>query len=844
MPSWTLVWPRPSLVWSRNKSPQRAGYNADMSSPDSRVIRRGLRIRLLVLVPLGILAIVMLLPDADAPTAPENVRTAGLEPKEAPIAEADPEEVASESEGLEDPPPSSQAGLLVKIYVGGDVDVSGAQIEVVPQRCARREDVTNADGCARLNLPPDLDAVVIARLKGYMRAHQTVSLDAGSVRKVTLFPREIVTVAGTVRGKTDGCPVAGATVRSYHDSFVRHPWCGTAVEHRNVPPLGRAVTDGQGSFAVPVEKDRGLVTVAAQAPWYRPGHVTRFDGDDDWSKAWDLLLEPASALRGTVFDPDGKPVPGARVLAVARNDFDLDSKRPLAGINLDRAELEEGWYTGYEEAWKTLRTRCDDAGRFVLHGLVPGGVYHAWSISKGLAASEPAADITAPAPGRTVDRDFRLRRSASLQVTARNAEVRPPTVTSARLRTDGRELIAGADGRDSMLFAPLAPGTYVLDLSAQGYRPIRRELALAEGEHRVLELVLDVGASISGVAVDDIGEPVVDAEIRFEWNETERPLDKGESESEGEARTDANGRFHVSGLREGPHVVDVSGDEAALSEAPVEVPQEGVRIVVPRRGGFRFRLAHPNRTDEEVLLRHFLNYVDGGGTGSTTEFEQDEPLVYESTGHSTGRVRFEAMVPGYVPFGWAFRIEPGRVLDLGTVKLNAGVVLKGVVHDQDGEPFENLRITASGDAWGDDYPVEVWSDTAGRFRLSPLPKTRVRIRATWGRKLLYETTLDPGDAPGPVKWTVPRPSRLLARIKDEGGLPLTGISLRAHGLDGARNVIWDAEYRSGDEGRIFMILAPGRYSLELVRDGKKLPAGELRIAPGEKIERTFVVPAK
>jgi Carboxypeptidase regulatory-like domain len=748
----------------------------------------------------------------------------------------DPEVAASDREA---PPPPGLAGLLVEIDTDEEVPRVGAEVEVLLERGSPARGVMDENGQVRFDLTPADDVVVIARLEGFMRAHASVDLEAGSVREKTLYPKRIAHVTGTIRS-SDGRVIAGATVRSYHDGFSVHPWCGTCVDMSLRPPLGVAVTDAKGAFSVAVEKGGGYITVAARAPWHRPGHVTRFDSDEDWADPWDIALEPASALRGTVRDAGGDPRPGARVLAVARNDFDLDPEHPLARLDLDHAELEDGWLTDDEVVWKALRTETDEDGRFVLHGLAPGAVYHAWAIADGHAASVPAADVIAPATGGTVDRDFRLRAPASLEIVIRRPDGSAPESVVVDLRTDGRRRGLSLRNTSRIPFEGLVPGNYALDLRVPGFVPVRQDLDLTKGERHRLELALDGGAAISGIVVDDQGTPVPAADIEVEWNEEARSLERGDITPEGKAVTDAEGRFRVTGLRAGPYLVSVSTQEVDLHEKPAVAPQEKVRIIAPRKGGFRFRLEFPGTAPAEVRLEHFTQ-EPRFGTSTATEFGTGEVPVYETTGRTAGPLRFQGRVEGFVPFGWDLTIEPGRILDLGTVLLDPGVTLEGIVKDDRGQPFLGLRIQASGKTWGQDIGTHAEVDAEGRFRLGPIPKTEVRIRATWKYRRIFETTLLPGGSPTPVTWIIPRPCRLLVLVTDPEGLPITGVSLRAHGLDGAPSVTWDAEYASNEKGRIAMTLAPGRYRLTLVRRGKPIPVGEHRFEPGATVERTFVV---
>jgi hypothetical protein len=127
--------------------------------------------------------------------------------------------------------------------------------------------------------------------------------------------------------------------------------------------------------------------------------------------------------------------------------------------------------------------------------------------------------------------------------------------------SSGRTLVATRDGR--YVFRNLGPGRYTINASKPGYlsgglgarRPgaMRQVLVLAQGEKSAAApIALWKHAAISGLVLDDAGEPVVGARVRALRRTPPRGREFG---GESSSTTDDRGIYRIAGLPPGDYMV-------------------------------------------------------------------------------------------------------------------------------------------------------------------------------------------------------------------------------------------------------------------------------------------------
>jgi hypothetical protein len=126
-------------------------------------------------------------------------------------------------------------------------------------------------------------------------------------------------------------------------------------------------TASDGSFALDGLAPRGRYTVVVRHPRYLPAELPGLDGEAGGGvDAIEVLLEDAAWVTGTVTDPAGKPVGGARILAPdgasdGWRELDLGGVTVRVYLGGDAEDFEEG----------PTKARTDARGRFELGSLPP-----------------------------------------------------------------------------------------------------------------------------------------------------------------------------------------------------------------------------------------------------------------------------------------------------------------------------------------------------------------------------------------------------------------------------------------------------------------------------------------
>lgn len=256
---------------------------------------------------------------------------------------------------------------------------------------------------------------------------------------------------------------------------------------------------------------------------------------------------------------------------------------------------------------------------------------------------------------------------------------------------------------------------------------------VSDGVERTLRLA--PGLSIAGRVVDEAGKPVADAQVLAQAGAL--PDDAPDLLSAGaSARSDATGRFEVSGLLPGGHTLRVVAPDGFAALAPLEVQAGRMDLAVrlERDGALELRLEDPAG---RPLPGATVSLAWAGGQGGIGRFLSD----------AAGRVRLRGLKAGQA---YALQVDPpgdrpevGRLAlkawnaVAGDLRLPAARVVRGQTRDEQGRPVPQATIQAYGaEAWGGPTAT---SDAEGRFVLGHLPE---------GPLVLGAWAYVPGPAPG------------------------------------------------------------------------------------------------
>jgi protocatechuate 3,4-dioxygenase beta subunit len=224
---------------------------------------------------------------------------------------------------------------------------------------------TGPDGSFQLKRIPAGSLRVSARHEDYGAASVGPQpVKAGEVKTLTLTLKKGATITGTV--KTDeGRPAADVRV----SALLRGPSMMSDSAEDITGPDGRYRLTGLSGGRVTVAAHRGSRPSwgASETPDHK--FVTLAEGEE---RVVDLVVgPPGTAIQGTVLSADGKPVPGATVMAAPEQDgraFRGNARETRAYTNMDGAFAIENLNKAPYTVWASHPEHPDAESKGVLGG--------------------------------------------------------------------------------------------------------------------------------------------------------------------------------------------------------------------------------------------------------------------------------------------------------------------------------------------------------------------------------------------------------------------------------------------------------------------------------------------
>lgn len=557
----------------------------------------------------------------------------------------------------------------------------------------------------------------------------------------------------------------------------------------------------------------------------------------------DVTLERGAIVRGVVLDPDGLPIPSARVSVRADSSTASASATGMRGRRLQR-------FSGL------AATTTDGAGAFTLADLKPGRIEIVANAERFVPSEPVPVDLV---PGSDIAIEIPLERGAALEgvvVTAAGEPaagasviVSPPAMT----RFVGRSGRAWQGGPGGMLAQGSAveagpDGRFVIEgLEPDSEIGVQARLDGDESERRVL-VPGDEPVTLTLVAMGRIEGRVLGGEdmaAAVTITCTGAPAGRG-SES-----ADAEGGFFIGGLPGGTYsCVAVAGD---LGEGRTDnlVVREGETTPATIRLGPRTRQAVLVRDDASRDPVAGASVHCGSASGVTDGEGRALVSMPPAGAAQAGGTRIRAEAQGFAPADVLVPTPPPAVLEL---RLQGSASILGVVVDSDGAAVAGIDVRTAG--------ASAISDPAGRFELT-LGRTSPRITLTAERSrdgIIERGTLDVElAAQGEVTLRLERlatGSVLVAVVDDAGPVTKAQVSI-VHDASPMRHDMQDARFAfapgeglgtSGvtDEAGSFLAegLRPGGASILAARDGEALlrAAGTVQIQAAAQAQATVRIP--
>jgi len=387
---------------------------------------------------------------------------------------------------------------------------------------------------------------------------------------------------------------------------------------------------------------------------------------------------------------------------------------------------------------------------------------------------------------------------------------------------DNREARKGKSGADgSFELLAVTPGKIVMTADSDGYlESDRKTIDLQDGGSQSgVELEITRGKSISGRVAWPDGKAAASVEVKVEFDMSQMVgmaafnMLRGR---DGEAKTDDQGAFTVTGLGEGPFTVSATAPppDAAPAEAGEKTDTAKAKRsswwrtrldgVAPATSGLELVLKKPegipgrvvDETGAPVTKFRIEAGREGKGPLGNLRGEQAEESFEDPEGRfllaglTEGTWRLYALAEGFgIPEPVTIDVPRASDAPELVVTIVHAASVAGVVKSPRGELVAGakVRIGSTGPAWqemlrgGPDQPVAT-SEADGTFLLEGLRAGTVGIVGTsesWAKSLPLELTLEPGKRFEGAVIVLRDGGSISGEVFGEGGRPGAGLFVQA-----------------------------------------------------------------
>jgi protocatechuate 3,4-dioxygenase beta subunit len=569
---------------------------------------------------------------------------------------------------------------------------------------------------------------------------------------------------------------------------------GDGIGAAKIEVLGlgaKATTTDEHGRAVVRPVPLGWVAVRVTAGGYAPGSTVTSVANAEVPVSLTITLHRGVSLDGRVVDEVGAPIEGAHVTA-----------------NLEGATISLG----------TNVATCDDHGRFGFAVLAPGS--YVISARDGVHAPSNAAPVAVEAAPITgveivmprggviagVVSDATGHRAPFAAVRVAGREASPDLADVARATADAQgqfelrglprtklRAVASADDAVSKLVE--------LDLSAM---PAIREL----------QLVVEAPAVITGIVVDERGQPAPEVRVTAIPDMLSGGGMAALSTWEGApVTTDGAGGFTLR-LPPGPYrlwamraggAIFTGGDLGTTAHTG----DRGVRLVLASPGALIGRIVIDGGAAPPTHATVTVGLLSSATASADGTFRIADLKAERTSARIRGAEFAELVVPDIV-------IEPGKTTDLGTITVHRGRRVVGRVVDTTGAPIAGARVRLgrSLDASSDDTSdlvdfgdvASARSDRDGSFVVVGVGARESHVVAdhsTRGRS--NAATVPAGTDDPPAVTLVLRAFGSVAGKVTSKGKPVVGAEVSAMPKDGS---VEAAKTETTDDGSFLLARVP------------------------------------
>lgn len=430
------------------------------------------------------------------------------------------------------------------------------------------------------------------------------------------------------------------------DATTEQPIVGAMVDDQRAV----ARTDAAGRVTLRGQYATMVILRIAHADYAPVMEGWSLSDDPDGVAERTVRLVRGAAVSGTVRDPDGGVVAGARVR--------------LAG---ERAQLEG---------------ETDAAGRFAFAHVEPGR-YAATAEQVGYSPGVVEMECPGSGHGEVALVLVREARLDGMVVDGAGDGVAGARVVVDEREVTERAVLTGSDG--AFTIAGLSHARHVVTASHGGAAATPMEIDLTRGAAPAARLVLAPG-TIRGVVVDAAGAPVAEARVRA------LPTAPGLMLSSGDDVADARGRFEIEGLAPGRYRLRAEWSEVGATAPGVEVEAEtggpDVRLVLAATGAITGNVTRDGRP---VSYYAVAIAPTAAGVGATVIRAADGRFARGRL--SPGEYTVTVVGPEFARQARrGVVVQANAVTDLGEIAVDAGREVRGRVIDARGTPVGGAEV--------------------------------------------------------------------------------------------------------------------------------------------------------
>jgi uncharacterized GH25 family protein len=557
-------------------------------------------------------------------------------------------------------------GLKVEVSKGGILEVAvtdaarhtpleKASASVRPTQGSQVfSGISDAEGIIRLRLAPGTYQLLRASRQGYgyEQLTQTVTIEEGATKRVTVTLKETPKIRGVVRDPA-GAPAAGVRIR--------------------IIPVGRdeITSDAQGKFELAWEQGSAggrPENCCLMAQHEQRNLAAAIDLTEGMSTV-DVKLEPAATIAGRVADPNGKGIAGARIIPMLR--------RTLVAWSMTREQI-----------------LTDANGNFEIRAAPALYRYELYASANGYGSKRSEVVETEARKDRLEVGVLTLA-PANLAISGRVVDLQDQPVARANISAFGfgegqpERLSAQTDVEGKFTLKGVCPGQINLRVEANlGAKRLSAQV-LTDGGSTDLKIVMREGRApvqrlggknysqvlagggrvIAGVAVDEKGTPVAGVPVQVCCRKAMR---EGRMTwmfrdfREFSTTTDAQGRFAIELKEDGEYNLLFSPTRlAALIVYDVPVGQKDLKVTLPEGGTVTGRLVRLEK-GRKIAIPNAEVKVEQTDRISFSHlgFDQDRTMTTDAEGrfrfeHLCTQIRTDHNKPVFTPRTW--KLSHGEV---------------------------------------------------------------------------------------------------------------------------------------------------------------------------------------